>query len=39
MTVNIMPANDSAGGQSMLPQYKVIKVTHLMITKATMGPQ
>jgi len=39
MTVNIMPANDSAGGQSMLPQYKVIKVTHLIMNKATMGPQ
>ena len=23
----------------MLPQYKVIKVTHLIMNKATMGPQ
>ena len=37
--MNTRPATDSAGGHSMLLQYKVIRVTHLMMTKATMGPQ
>jgi len=33
------PGIDSAGGHSMLLQYKVVKVTHLMMNKATKGPQ
>ena len=37
--MNTRPAADSAGGHSMLLQYKVIRVTHLMMNKATMGPQ
>ena len=39
VAMNTRPANDSAGGHSMLLQYKVVRVTHLMMTKATMGPQ
>ena len=39
VAMNTRPATDSAGGHSMLLQYKVIRVTHLMMTKATMGPQ
>ena len=37
--VNRKPGIDSAGGHSMLLQYKVMKVTHLMMIKATRGPQ
>ena len=39
VAMNTRPATDSAGGHSMLLQYKVVRVTHLMMTKATMGPQ
>jgi len=37
--VNRKPGMDSAGGHNMLLQYKVMKVTHLMMIKATRGPQ
>ena len=37
--MNTRPATDSAGGHSMLLQYKVVRVTHLMMNKATIGPQ
>jgi len=39
VAMNTRPATDSVGGHNMLLQYKVIRVTHLMMTKATMGPQ
>jgi len=39
INVNMKPEMDSAGGQSMLLQYNVIRVTHWMINKATRGPQ
>ena len=37
--VNRKPGMDSAGGHNILLQYKVMKVTHLMMNKATRGPQ
>lgn len=33
------PGRDSAGGHNILLQYRVVNVTHLMMNKATMGPQ
>jgi len=33
------PYRDSAGGHSMVLQYRVMKVIHLMMPRATMGPQ